>query len=167
MIQQVPSMQVVAFQATMELMAEQFPGAFAGYNLQVCYLFSDHSHQSEYVRYTGPNFDALCADWDFTPRRHRLCHRDDWQGDALQVVESHQRSKVDTSGTAKAIIGSFQKLGVDFNEVTCHLNLLHIPALDPPLTSLPGAASRVLGRLLFVESGLHQQDVRVLNYTEK
>mmetsp|Transcript_4409 Transcript_4409/g.12723 ORF Transcript_4409/g.12723 Transcript_4409/m.12723 type:complete len:332 (-) Transcript_4409:463-1458(-) len=58
--------QVVAFQATMELMAEQFPGAFAGYN--------------------------------------------------LQVVESHQRSKVDTSGTAKAIIGSFQKLGVDFNE---------------------------------------------------
>ena len=59
--------QVVAFQATMELMAEQFPGAFAGYR--------------------------------------------------LQVVESHQRSKVDTSGTARAIVQSFQKLGLHFDEV--------------------------------------------------
>lgn len=36
---------------------------------------------------------------------------------ARQVVESHQRTKADTSGTAKAIVASFQKLGVDFNEV--------------------------------------------------
>ncbi|KAH8959591.1 hypothetical protein BDL97_06G084600 [Sphagnum fallax] len=57
--------QVVAFQAAMELMAEQFPGAFAGYT--------------------------------------------------LQVTESHQSSKVDTSGTAKAVISSFQKLGLPFN----------------------------------------------------
>jgi 4-hydroxy-tetrahydrodipicolinate reductase len=49
----------------MELMAEQFPGAFAGYT--------------------------------------------------LQVTESHQSSKVDTSGTAKAVISSFQKLGLPFN----------------------------------------------------
>ncbi len=63
----VGAVQVVAFQATMELMAQQFPGAFAGYR--------------------------------------------------LQVVESHQRSKVDTSGTAKAIVQSFQKLGLDFEEV--------------------------------------------------
>lgn len=34
-----------------------------------------------------------------------------------QVVESHQRSKVDTSGTAKAVIGSFRKLGIPFEEV--------------------------------------------------
>ncbi|BBH08657.1 Dihydrodipicolinate reductase, bacterial/plant [Prunus dulcis] len=45
--------QVVAFLAAMEIMAEQFPGAFSGYS--------------------------------------------------LQVMESHQSSKVDTSGTAKAI----------------------------------------------------------------
>ncbi|KAH8940683.1 hypothetical protein BDL97_15G102100 [Sphagnum fallax] len=57
--------QVVAFQAAMELMAEQFPGAFAGYT--------------------------------------------------LQVTESHQLSQVDTSGTAKAVISSFQKLGLPFN----------------------------------------------------
>ncbi|CAK9865947.1 unnamed protein product [Sphagnum jensenii] len=57
--------QVVAFQAAMELMAEQFPGAFAGYT--------------------------------------------------LQVTESHQLSEVDTSGTAKAVISSFQKLGLPFN----------------------------------------------------
>jgi hypothetical protein len=56
--------QVVAFQAAMEVMAEQFPGAFAGYT--------------------------------------------------LQVTESHQLSEVDTSGTAKAVISSFQKLGLHF-----------------------------------------------------
>ena len=59
--------QVVAFQATMELMAQQFPGAFSGYK--------------------------------------------------LEVVESHQRTKADTSGTAKAVVASFQKLGLDFSEV--------------------------------------------------
>ncbi|KAK9865563.1 hypothetical protein WJX84_007379 [Apatococcus fuscideae] len=58
--------QVVAFQATMQMMADQFPGAFAGYS--------------------------------------------------LEVEESHQRSKVDTSGTAKAIVGSFRQLGIDFSD---------------------------------------------------
>ncbi|GMH11321.1 hypothetical protein Nepgr_013162 [Nepenthes gracilis] len=57
--------QVVAFLAAMEIMAEQFPGAFAGYS--------------------------------------------------LQVMESHQSSKIDTSGTAKAVVSSLQKLGVDFD----------------------------------------------------
>ncbi|GAB2286700.1 4-hydroxy-tetrahydrodipicolinate reductase 2, chloroplastic [Dionaea muscipula] len=57
--------QVVAFLAAMEFMAEQFPGAFAGYS--------------------------------------------------LQVMESHQSSKLDASGTAKAVVSSFKKLGVDFD----------------------------------------------------
>ncbi|XP_042520034.1 4-hydroxy-tetrahydrodipicolinate reductase 1, chloroplastic-like isoform X2 [Macadamia integrifolia] len=57
--------QVVAFLAAMEIMADQFPGAFAGYS--------------------------------------------------LQVMESHQASKLDTSGTAKAVISCFQKLGVSFD----------------------------------------------------
>ncbi|GAV65105.1 DapB_N domain-containing protein/DapB_C domain-containing protein [Cephalotus follicularis] len=56
--------QVVAFLAAMEIMAEQFPGAFSGYS--------------------------------------------------LRVMESHQASKVDTSGTAKAVVSCFQKLGVSF-----------------------------------------------------
>ncbi|WCJ27085.1 4-hydroxy-tetrahydrodipicolinate reductase 1 chloroplastic [Euphorbia peplus] len=58
--------QVVAFLAAMEIMAEQFPGAFSGYS--------------------------------------------------LQVLESHQAGKLDISGTAKAVISCFQKLGVSFNE---------------------------------------------------
>ncbi|KAI5075708.1 hypothetical protein GOP47_0009784 [Adiantum capillus-veneris] len=58
--------QVVAFQAAMEIMAEEFPGAFAGYK--------------------------------------------------LKVTESHQSSKVDTSGTARAIVASFNKLGVSFED---------------------------------------------------
>ena len=57
--------QVVAFQAAMKLMAEQFPGAFSGYT--------------------------------------------------LTVTESHQSSKKDTSGTAKAIVASFNDLGCDFD----------------------------------------------------
>ncbi|TYK23125.1 4-hydroxy-tetrahydrodipicolinate reductase 2 [Cucumis melo var. makuwa] len=57
--------QVVAFLAAMEIMAEQFPGAFSGYS--------------------------------------------------LEVMESHQASKVDASGTAKAVISCFQKLGVPFD----------------------------------------------------
>ncbi|GLJ05710.1 hypothetical protein SUGI_0023690 [Cryptomeria japonica] len=57
--------QVVAFQAAMEIMAEQFPEAFSGYK--------------------------------------------------LEVTESHQSSKVDTSGTAKAIVSCFQRLGVSYD----------------------------------------------------
>eukprot|EP00741_Cyanophora_paradoxa_P017733 tig00000203_g17127.t1 len=55
--------QIVAFQAMMEYMANEFPGAFSGYK--------------------------------------------------LKVVESHQSSKADTSGTAKAVVASFKKLGVE------------------------------------------------------
>jgi 4-hydroxy-tetrahydrodipicolinate reductase len=58
--------QVVAFQAMIDTMACNFPGAFAGYH--------------------------------------------------LTVVESHQRSKVDASGTALAVIDSFRRLGVEFDE---------------------------------------------------
>jgi len=39
-------------------------------------------------------------------------------GYRLAVTESHQRSKVDTSGTAKAVVESFRKLGVvEFKDV--------------------------------------------------
>lgn len=59
--------QIVAFQSMMEMMAEQFPGCFDGYT--------------------------------------------------LEVRESHQRTKVDTSGTAKAVVKSFQHMGLsDFRE---------------------------------------------------
>lgn len=39
-----------------------------------------------------------------------------FSGYQLDVVESHQASKADTSGTARAMVGSFKQLGVDFNE---------------------------------------------------
>ncbi|XP_041013594.1 4-hydroxy-tetrahydrodipicolinate reductase 2, chloroplastic-like [Juglans microcarpa x Juglans regia] len=38
-----------------------------------------------------------------------------FSGYSLQVMESHQASKVDTSGTAKAVVSCFQKLGVSFD----------------------------------------------------
>lgn len=56
--------QIVAFQAMMDMMAKEFPAAFAGY--------------------------------------------------AMTVTESHQSTKADTSGTAKAVVSSFQDMGIDF-----------------------------------------------------
>ncbi|GJV24610.1 dihydrodipicolinate reductase [Tanacetum coccineum] len=38
-----------------------------------------------------------------------------FSGYTLEVLESHQATKLDTSGTAKAVISCFQKLGVDFD----------------------------------------------------
>ena len=37
-----------------------------------------------------------------------------FKGYTLEVVESHQNGKADTSGTAKAMVGYFNKLGPDF-----------------------------------------------------
>ena len=78
--------QVVAFQAAMKVMADQFPGAFKGYT--------------------------------------------------LTVTESHQTSKADTSGTAKAIVESFNDLGCDFDiSVRAEVQVQHIrltSILTPP-----------------------------------
>ena len=38
-----------------------------------------------------------------------------FKGFTLQVKESHQQGKADTSGTAKALVACFNKLGTDFN----------------------------------------------------
>lgn len=72
--------QIVAFQSMMEMMAEQFPGCFDGYT--------------------------------------------------LEVRESHQRTKVDTSGTAKAVVKSFQRMGLsDFKEE----DIIKVRALEDQL----------------------------------
>lgn len=39
---------------------------------------------------------------------------DAFQGYQLSIVESHQKTKADVSGTAKAVAGSFRKMGFDF-----------------------------------------------------
>ncbi|XP_057764570.1 4-hydroxy-tetrahydrodipicolinate reductase 1, chloroplastic-like [Salvia miltiorrhiza] len=77
--------QVVAFLAAMEIMAEQFPGAFSGYD--------------------------------------------------LQVMESHQASKLDVSGTAKAVISCFQKLGAEFEEE--QVQLIRDPKLQVQMVGVP------------------------------
>lgn len=77
--------QVVAFLAAMEIMAEQFPGAFSGYS--------------------------------------------------LQVMESHQANKKDASGTAKAVISCFQKLGVDFD--MDQIQLIRDPNLQTEMVGVP------------------------------
>ncbi|NOY69855.1 MAG: dihydrodipicolinate reductase [Deltaproteobacteria bacterium] len=58
--------QIVGFQAMVAHAAEQFPGLFTGYS--------------------------------------------------LEINESHQSAKADTSGTAKAVAGYFNKMGIDFSE---------------------------------------------------
>ncbi len=39
-----------------------------------------------------------------------------FKGYSLQIRESHQKGKADTSGTAKAMVGYFNELGVSFSE---------------------------------------------------
>jgi 4-hydroxy-tetrahydrodipicolinate reductase len=39
-----------------------------------------------------------------------------FNGYKLTVVESHQKTKADTSGTARAVVRSFEKMGFDFDE---------------------------------------------------
>ena len=58
--------QIVGFQAMMAYAAENFPGLFSGYS--------------------------------------------------LEIKESHQSTKIDTSGTAKAMVSYFNRFGVDFSE---------------------------------------------------
>jgi len=41
-----------------------------------------------------------------------------FSGYKLDVTESHQRTKVDTSGTAKDVVKSFAKLGSPIKEVS-------------------------------------------------
>jgi 4-hydroxy-tetrahydrodipicolinate reductase len=38
-----------------------------------------------------------------------------FSGYSLQIKESHQHGKADTSGTAKAMVGYFNELGLEFN----------------------------------------------------
>jgi 4-hydroxy-tetrahydrodipicolinate reductase len=38
-----------------------------------------------------------------------------YKGYSLEVVEAHQSHKADTSGTAKAIVGSFNEMGIEFD----------------------------------------------------
>lgn len=39
-----------------------------------------------------------------------------FSGYRLEIVESHQQGKIDTSGTAKAMVGYFNQLGIPFSE---------------------------------------------------
>lgn len=39
-----------------------------------------------------------------------------FSGYSLEIMESHQKGKIDTSGTAKAMVGYFNKLGIPFSE---------------------------------------------------
>jgi len=48
---------------------------------------------------------------------HAADHYPDlFKGYTLEVRESHQKGKADTSGTAKAMVSSFNKLGIPFSE---------------------------------------------------
>ena len=74
-------------QAAFELIAARYPGAFAGYKMSVT-----ESHQSSKV---------CCGS--------RLCCQP-----RLRSASGCSAAQADTSGTAKALVASFQKLGPKF-----------------------------------------------------
>lgn len=51
-----------------------------------------------------------------------------FKGYTLRVTESHQATKVDTSGTAKAIVESFQHMGLEYSTVSTQQLHVHSAA---------------------------------------
>ncbi|KAL5062370.1 hypothetical protein RYX36_024107 [Vicia faba] len=58
-----------------------------------------------------------------------------FSGYSLQVLESHQANKVDASGTAKAVISCFNKLGVSFD--MDQIQLIRDPKLQVEMVGVP------------------------------
>jgi 4-hydroxy-tetrahydrodipicolinate reductase len=56
-------------------------------------------------------------------------------GYRLRVRESHQQGKADTSGTAKAVVQAFQRLGVDFQ--TDQIEMVRDPAVQRKEWGIP------------------------------
>ncbi len=58
-----------------------------------------------------------------------------FKGYTLKVAESHQKGKADTSGTARAMVGYFNKLGVDFD--VDHIQMIRDPEIQKKEWGIP------------------------------
>jgi len=58
-----------------------------------------------------------------------------FEGYTLEVKESHQNGKADTSGTAKAMVGYFNKLGADFN--VNDIQMIRDPEVQEKVCKIP------------------------------
>ncbi len=58
-----------------------------------------------------------------------------FKGYSLQVVESHQKGKADTSGTARVMVGYFNKLGIDFD--ADHIQMIRDPEVQEKEWGIP------------------------------
>jgi len=58
-----------------------------------------------------------------------------FNGYTLEVIESHQNGKADTSGTAKAMVGYFNKLGSDFD--VNHIEMIRDPKIQEQKLKIP------------------------------
>jgi len=60
-----------------------------------------------------------------------------FKGYSLEVVESHQHGKADTSGTAKAMVGYFNKLGTNFD--VKNIQMIRDPEIQKKTMGIPEA----------------------------
>jgi len=58
-----------------------------------------------------------------------------FKGYTLQVVESHQKGKADSSGTARAMVGYFNQLGIDFD--TDRIQMIRDPEVQEKEWGIP------------------------------
>ena len=81
-------------------------------------------------------------------------------GYTLDVVESHQRAKADTSGTARAVVASFRQMGVQFPDVRARVRALAGCLVVPARlhACLPGCLPVVVAS--FRQMGVQFPDVR-------
>lgn len=75
----------------------------------------DKVMQSKTVAVVAPNMSREIVAFQAMMEYAAENFPDVFKGYELEVVESHQKTKADTSGTAKAVIASFNKLGIPFS----------------------------------------------------
>ncbi len=71
---------------------------------------------SETVAVVAPNMAKQIVGFQAMMEYAAKSFPDLFSGYTLTIRESHQQGKADTSGTAKAMVGYFNRLGVQFNE---------------------------------------------------
>lgn len=77
-------------------------------------LLVETVQQSEIAAVIAPNMAKQIVAFQAMMEHAAKTFPDVFKGYSLEIKESHQKGKADTSGTAKAMIGYFNKLGIPF-----------------------------------------------------
>lgn len=100
------------------------------------------THDSNVYAVIAPNMGKQIVALQATLERMGRDFPGAFSGYTLEVTESHQKTKADTSGTAKSIVSSFQQMGVPFDveNIKMHRDAVSQKAFGVPAEHLDGHA---------------------------